>query len=248
MVKYHENHVRGIHMNDLFLLLAVIFLPALFLFGIYRVLIYVLNSLHVSYKKALTITFFSMSVTFFPTLFIPVSDHLLICSVSSWNIGIHPIGFILPLLIIIGSFLKIKPDYRFLLPSLIPVCLMAYLMTTPIVDRGIISPFPLYLFPPFMAAVIIFLNKERLGKHASLYAFTLGVLGIIIGADLFHLPELINYSTTSTMQATLGGASGFDLIVLSGLLSVLFEKMLTFAKNTYEQKTEYKKKKIKTST
>jgi hypothetical protein len=234
-------------MNDLILLLAVIFLPAIFLFSIYRLLIHVLNSLHIPYKKALTITFFTMSVTFFPNLLIPTSDHLLIYSISSWNIGIHPIGFVLPLLIIFSSFHKTKPDYFFLLLSLIPVCLMAYLMTTPVIHKGIVSPFPLYLFPPLMAAAIIVLNKDRLGEHASLHAFTLGVLGIIIGADLFHLPELLNYSTTATMQATFGGASGFDLIVLSGLFSVLFEKILTFFKNIYEQKTECKKIKTKTS-
>lgn len=235
-------------MNDSLMLIAAILIPAFFLFFIYRVLIYILNSLHISYRKALAITFFSMSSTFFPNLFIPTSNHLMIFTFSSWEVGIHPIGVILPLLIIIGSFYKIKPDYLFIFLSLIPICLISYLMTTPVVDRGIISLFPLYLFPPFMTAVIVFSNKDRLGDHTSLYAFTLGVLGIIIGADIAHLPVLLSYSSIATIQATLGGASGFDLIILSGILSVLFEKIILQLRTFHDQKNESNIFRIKTFT
>lgn len=223
-------------MNESLILIAVIVIPAFVFFIIYRILIYILNSLHISYKKALAITFFSMGVTFFPSLVIPTSDHLMIISFSSWEIGIHPIGFILPLLIITGSFFRTKPDYLFIFLGLIPICLISYLMTFPIVDRGVISPFPLYLFPPLMTAVLVSSNKSRLDEHRSLYAFSLGVLGIIIGADLAHLPALLSHSPVSMMQATLGGASGFDLIILSGILSVLFEKIISHLRSLYDQK------------
>lgn len=103
---------------------------------------------------------------------------------------------------------------------------MAYLMTTPILEKGIVSPFPLWLFPPLMVGVIVLSNKHILRKNLYSYAFILGVFGVIIGADLAHLPALLNYTSTNSMQAIFGGAGVFDLIFLSGIFSVLFLKLL----------------------
>jgi uncharacterized membrane protein len=96
-----------------------------------------------------------------------------------------------------------------------------------VLEKGIISPFPLWLFPPLMAAFITVLHYEKLGKNTSIYAFILGVFGIIIGADLFHLPSLLQF-THSSMQATFGGAGSVDLIFLSGMFSVVFAELFLF--------------------
>jgi uncharacterized membrane protein len=49
-------------------------------------------------------------------------------------------------------------------------------------------------------------------------AFVAGVLGPLIGADLFHLKDI---SRVSAGILSIGGAGTFDGIVLSGILAAL---------------------------
>ncbi len=210
-------------------ILSIILIPTLFFFLLYRASIYVYSSLFISYKKGLVLSFFSICATFFPSLILPTSDHIPLFTIGSWQISIHPIGLVFPVLISMSLLIKSKqPNWSFLLLGLIPVSFMAFLMTTPVLEKGIVAPFPLWLFPPLMAAVITVLNKERLSTSPCLYAFTLGVFGVILGADLAHFPELLSYPVSSSMHAIIGGASGFDLIFLSGMISVLFAKLFLF--------------------
>ncbi|MBS3778313.1 MAG: DUF1614 domain-containing protein [Candidatus Thermoplasmatota archaeon] len=222
------------NISTLIYILSIIILPVLILFAVYRFSVFVFESISIDYKTATLITFFILLSTFVPSFLFPQTDHILVCSISSWNLGIHPIGFILPVLISLLLLSKKRLHCTFILLSLIPVSLMAYIVTTPVLEKGIISPFPLWLFPPLMAAFITVLNYEKLGKHISLYAFILGVFGIIIGADLSHLPSLLQF-TTSSMQATFGGAGSVDLIFLSGMFSVVFAELFLFLVKTLNQ-------------
>lgn len=219
-------------MNEISIILyvlGIILLPVVFFYVLYYVSMYVYASLSFSYKKGLVLTFFSLGATFFPSILLPASNQIHLFSIGSWQISIHPIGLVFPVLISISLLIKSKqPNWSFLLLSLIPVSFMAFLMTTPVLEKGIVAPFPLWLFPPLMAAVISVLNKERLSTSPCLYAFSLGVFGVILGADVSHFPELLSYPVSSSMHAIIGGASGFDLIFLSGMASVLFAKLFLF--------------------
>jgi hypothetical protein len=218
------------------LVIGIILLPVLFFYILYLISMYVYSALFISVKKGIVLSFFSIFATFFPNLILPASNHIQLFTIGSWQISIHPIGLVFPILISISLLIRSNQiNWSFLFLSLIPVCIMAYLMTTPVLEKGIVAPFPLWLFPPFMAAMIVVLNKEKLKDNTCLYAFTLGVFGVILGADLSHFPELLSYPLSSSMHAIIGGASGLDLIFLSGMISVLFSKLfLSF----FETKTE----------
>ena len=173
-------------------------------------------------------TICTLLISIIPTIIQPNMLRIHILSISNWTIYLDLIGFMFPVLICIFLIVKKHIHIKFILISLIPVSLMSYLMTIPILEKGIISPFPLWLFPPLIVGVIVILNKSILRKNLSSYAFILGVFGIIIGADLAHLPTLLHYTSTTSMQAIFGGAGVFDLIFLSGFFSILFVKLLTF--------------------
>lgn len=209
-------------------IISIVLLPSLFIFILYRFLIEVFISISLSIQQAAIITLFIIISTFFPNILFPLSDPIILFNYSYWEIGIHPIGFVMPVLI--SSFLlyKKKPSLYFLL-ALIPVSLMAYISTSAVVNKGIVSPFPLFLFPSIMAATIPVLAKEKFGEQTCLYAFSLAVFGIIIGGDIGHFSQLINNHTIySSIQAIFGGASGFDLILLSGIFAVLFVKLFFY--------------------
>lgn len=82
----------------------------------------------------------------------------------------------------------------------------------PVPDVGI-------AMPAFMPALVAALSALLLlPEQAPPVAFTAGVLGPLIGADLFHLKEI---ERTATGVASIGGAGTFDGIVLSGVVAAL---------------------------
>lgn len=71
------------------------------------------------------------------------------------------------------------------------------------------------LLPPLVAAVPTLILVP---DFAPPVAFTAGVLGPLVGADVLHLRE---FSRTATGMASIGGAGTFDGIVLSGMVAAL---------------------------
>lgn len=212
--------------TNYFFLIAILFFPVIILFSLYHFYFFIFKAVTFSSKISAILTFFILISFFASSIILPNQNHIFIFSISSWHFYIHPIGFILPLLVSCFLFKKIKIKWLFLIISLIPVSFISYLMTNPVLGKGIVSPFPLWLFPPFMAALIAMLNRDFLQDRTCLYAFFLGTFGVIIGADFAHLPTLIQLSPTASMNATFGGAGSLDLIFLSSIFSVLFTKFL----------------------
>jgi len=91
----------------------------------------------------------------------------------------------------------------------IAVC---YRLARPIANVGIAMP---PLIPPLVAVIpsILFVPS-----FAPPIAFTAGVLGPLIGADIFHLNDI---KSLQTGVVSIGGAGTFDGIVLSGMIAAL---------------------------
>jgi uncharacterized membrane protein len=89
---------------------------------------------------------------------------------------------------------------------------VCYRLARPVPNVGIALP---ALVPALVAAACGLL---LLNEHAPLVAFTAGVLGPLVGADLMHLRDI---EELSTGVASIGGAGTFDGIVLSGLIATL---------------------------
>lgn len=89
---------------------------------------------------------------------------------------------------------------------------VCYWVARPIENVGIAMP---PLVPALVAAVSALLMTP---DFAPPVAFSAGVLGPLIGADLLHLDDIKEISTGA---ASIGGAGTFDGIVLSGLVATL---------------------------
>lgn len=89
---------------------------------------------------------------------------------------------------------------------------LCYYFATPVPQKGIaLQP----LIPAGAAALTALLLAP---EWAPPIAFTAGVLGPLVGADLFHLDDIAEIGTG---MASIGGAGTFDGIVLSGLAATL---------------------------
>lgn len=89
---------------------------------------------------------------------------------------------------------------------------ICYRLARPVPNVGIALP----AFVPALAAAacgLLFMHEQ-----APLIAFTAGVLGPLVGADILHIRDIEGISTG---VASIGGAGTFDGIVLSGLIATL---------------------------
>lgn len=87
---------------------------------------------------------------------------------------------------------------------------ICYWLARPVEGMGIVMP---AFIPPLTAVLSALLLAPA---EAPGVAFVAGVLGPLIGADLFHLRDIPRIATG---MASIGGAGTFDGIVLSGILA-----------------------------
>lgn len=88
--------------------------------------------------------------------------------------------------------------------------MVCYWMAKPVEGIGITMP---GLFPAVVASVSALVLVP---DQAPPIAFVAGVLGPLIGADLFHLRDI---EKIATGMASIGGAGTFDGVVLSGIMA-----------------------------
>ncbi len=124
----------------------------------------------------------------------------------SLNVG----GALIPLLIV-GYFLSRIPLEPLIITTGV-VSFFSFLGARFIKEKGVmISMILPVLFATFFAVLLA-------PEHAAQVAFSAGVLGVLIGADLFHLPWILKKSGGAV---SIGGAGIFDGIFLVGIASAL---------------------------
>jgi uncharacterized membrane protein len=100
-------------------------------------------------------------------------------------------------------------DLLLALPVISAVC---YLFSRPVTGIGVAMP---VLLAP-LAAVLVALALEP--ENAAPLAYSSGVLGVLVGADLLRLPDI---RSMGVPVAAIGGAGTFDGIFLTGIIAVL---------------------------
>lgn len=99
-----------------------------------------------------------------------------------------------------------------LLPALLVVTTASYVFSRPVPGIGIAMP--VLLAPLITVATALMLAPE----NAAPLAFSSGVLGVLLGADILHLREIRHMGVRI---ASIGGAGTFDGVFLTGIIAVL---------------------------
>ncbi|MDE1821116.1 MAG: RDD family protein [Euryarchaeota archaeon] len=96
---------------------------------------------------------------------------------------------------------------------LVSMAVWATFLTTAVDPNvGIVSSFPDYLLAPAVVGIAaVLLRWPR--RDAPALAFATATLGVLVGADVLHQPELFR---TPSFLGSIGGAGPFDLVFLSG--------------------------------
>ncbi|KAA0013953.1 MAG: DUF1614 domain-containing protein [Thermoplasmata archaeon] len=195
--------------------LIALFLFAIIFFFIYYFISTAFEEVGFRWWEASMIVFSSI---IFGTVNIPLLYY------KNWSIGINVGGALLPIIISIYLTLSRKVAGRSIIGILI-VAYVAYNVTT-VSNNGVVSPFPYWLLPPMAASLYSLLVGYKSKKKAASIAYISGTLGVLLGADLLHLNELISRDVPRYTMASIGGAAILDMVFLTGIIAILIDGIL----------------------
>ena len=142
---------------------------------------------------------------------------------NNWVVGINTGGAIIPILLSVYLVIKKKLQLSKVIFGIIVVAIITFFVTYPSPDKGIVSPFPFWLFPAIFASLASVFLLWKNYRQAAPLAYVAGTIGVLIGADFLRLPELLSYSIEKTTYAVIGGANVFDMIFITGVLAVIVD-------------------------
>lgn len=141
---------------------------------------------------------------------------------NGWWVGMSVGGAIIPLAICVNFLLKKRVGLAEAFIGITIVSYITYTITRAEEGVGIVADVPL-AFAPALAAGLYALSVfwEDVSKAAPL-AYVSGVLGTLLGADVFRLGEVLAFEPPSEGFAVLsiGGANVFDMVYLTGVVAV----------------------------
>jgi uncharacterized membrane protein len=218
------------------LYLLYIFLPILALYIAYLILTKAFKYMGFSSIEAIIIVFLSFILgAGLIDDYVGFSfSNIFLFSSGNWNVGINTGGAIIPIILSIYMIIRNKIKLQKVLIGTIVVSVVTYFVTYVKPESGIVSPYPLFLLPAVFASFAsVFLLWKNFRKAAPL-AYISGTLGVLIGADVFHLQELLSYTIDKPTSAVIGGADVFDMIYITGILAVILDGIIMYKQKTKE--------------
>jgi uncharacterized membrane protein len=148
-------------------------------------------------------------------------DIIFVRSGDNLGIGFDIAGFLIPFVI----SLKMVADRRSpILPSVtgvIVVAAFAYLFSDFLPEEGVLIR-NIYVLSLVASILGITLSNKNWGKAGPI-AYVSGSLGVLIGADVVRISNVIFYKSSTLVIASIGGAGVFDAIFVVGIFAVIID-------------------------
>jgi len=151
---------------------------------------------------------------------------------NSWVVGINTGGAIIPILLSVYLVIKKKLPIKKICIGVILVAVVTFFVTYPDPRKGIVSPFPFWVVPAFLASILSVILLWKNFRQAAPLAYVSGTIGVLLGADLFHLLGLLNYPAQNGSPAVIGGANVFDMVFVTGILAVIVDGLFMYQKKS----------------
>ncbi|MEM1566237.1 MAG: DUF1614 domain-containing protein [Candidatus Bathyarchaeia archaeon] len=148
-------------------------------------------------------------ISFFGIVFrVPQFDFEEFTTIVALNVG----GALIPTVTSIYLLWRLPSVLPYAIVGILMVATVTHIVARPVKGLGIVAP---AFIPPLAAAFIAYLLPS--GAPA-IIAYTSGVLGTLIGADLANLH---NIPKLGARIASIGGAGTFDGVFLSGIIAAI---------------------------
>lgn len=216
-------------LNQFISYLFVILLPILALYIVYLIITKAFKDMGFSSLEAIIIVFVSFllgSGLIDGYVGISFSNIPLFRYHTNWIVGINVGGAVIPILLSLYLLFKNRLKPVFVLLGIGIVAVVTFLVTYPDPEKGIVSTFPYWILPIVIASAVSLMVAWKQKNKAAPFAYTIGTLGVLIGADGFHLMSLLQHETQTTRIAVIGGASVFDMVFITGILAVFLDGLL----------------------
>ncbi len=143
-------------------------------------------------------------------------------------IGFNIIGVGIPLIVSVKILVQKRLPLKetALITGIVAIVTSLYTHFDPGV--GLIVHF--FAIPPMLAAATAFVLRmdPRVHKYnTALMTYVCGTLGVLIGADLLHLHQILLWMPTEPVFISIGGAGLVDAIFLSGIIALVFDLIFT---------------------
>lgn len=144
-------------------------------------------------------------------------------------LAVNVAGFVIPFLITAKVLVERRAPLLQTLACTIVVAVVAFVASYPVPGRGVL----LHYQAPAIAACAVTLAVVRTRfDRAGPVAFASGSMGVVIGADVAHLGELLASGPVS--RVVVGGAGVLDGIFLVGILGLFLVAFVAGAWSTFE--------------
>lgn len=199
---------------------SILFIIYLYVGSIEKVLV----SMGFTHGEASTIIF---GTVFLGWVSIPLFPY------DGWWVGISLGGALIPLLICVNILWKRRIDVAEAFIGITIVAFITYNITRAEDGVGIVADFPI-AFAPALAAGLYSLSVFWMDiRKAAPLAYVSGIIGTLVGADVFRLGEALAFDAPSSGFAMLsiGGANIFDMVYFTGIVAVIVALILTWMKH-----------------
>jgi uncharacterized membrane protein len=220
--------LADITLSQIGLWIVYISLPILVLYFIYLFFSKAFRYMGFSSVEAFIILFVSFLFGFEIIILGVNISNIYLFSFGNWNLWINMGGAVIPILLSIYLIIKKKLPLKKIAIGIIIVTIIAFLVTQPNENKGIVATIPYAFLPALFASItsMILLWKDFI-KAAPL-AYISGTIGVLIGADFLHLWELLNIPIKDKINAIIGGADVFDMIFITGIIAVVLDGLIMF--------------------
>ena len=220
--------LADITLTEIGLWIIYIILPILTFYVFFLIYIRAIKYMGFTSFEAFIIVFVTLVFLILENFTVFNLTNIYLISYGNWNLCINVGGAIVPILLSIYLTVKKKIPIKKIAIGIIIVTIIAFLVTRPVENKGIVATIPYAFLPAIFASFTsMFLSWNNYLKAAPL-AYISGTIGILIGADYLHLWELLNIPVVEQTNAIIGGANVLDMIFITGIIAVILDGLIMF--------------------
>jgi uncharacterized membrane protein len=163
-----------------------------------------------------------LGIGIFVPLYIAVfQPFLVVGSSNGLAIGVDVAGFLIPFLISLKMIFDRRSPIRASLIGIACIAALTNITSTYVPGEGVLI-WNIYVIAIAASVIGIGLAKRQWGSVGPI-AYVSGSLGVLLGADLARLGDILSYQPRGFAFASVGGAGVFDAIFLVGVLAVTID-------------------------
>lgn len=136
-------------------------------------------------------------------------------------IGVDVAGFLIPFFVSVAMMIDKRSPAVASLIGIICVAAVSYLTSDYVAGQGVIIQ-NIFVIAA-VAGILGIVLSRRQWRHVGPISYVSGSLGVLFGADLAHILDILNYQPRGFAFASIGGAGVFDAIFLVGVIAVTID-------------------------